>query len=106
MSDLLLPPEHRYAKLIEQRKNEDGSELSILNLGPTHPATHGIFQNILLMDGERIIDGEPTVGYIPRFRKNCRKQAVLPDNTPYRQDELLLIAHQQYGLVDDSGEGP
>ncbi|MGQ2982987.1 NADH-quinone oxidoreductase subunit D [Flavobacterium sp.] len=79
MSDLLLPPEHRYAKLIEQRKNEDGSELSILNLGPTHPATHGIFQNILLMDGERIIDGEPTVGYIHRaFEK-------IAENRPFYQ---------------------
>ena len=65
MSDLLLPPEHRYAKIIEQSKNEDGSEFSILNLGPSHPATHGIFQNILLMDGERVVDSEPTLGYIP-----------------------------------------
>ena len=57
MSDLLLPPELRYADIIKQRQNEDGSELSTLNLGPTHPATHGIFQNILLMDGERIVEG-------------------------------------------------
>lgn len=62
MSDLLLSPEHRYAKEIEKKRNEDGSELSVLNLGPTHPATHGIFQNILLMDGERILDAEPTIG--------------------------------------------
>lgn len=37
-----------------------------LNLGPTHPATHGVFQNILEMDGERIIKAESTVGYIHR----------------------------------------
>lgn len=41
-------------------------EYSILNLGPTHPATHGIFQNILKMDGEIIMEAEPTVGYIHR----------------------------------------
>ena len=34
---------------------------SILNLGPTHPATHGIFQNILTMDGEKIVSSEQTV---------------------------------------------
>ncbi|HMI06535.1 MAG TPA: NADH-quinone oxidoreductase subunit D [Flavobacterium sp.] len=79
MSDLLLPPELRYAGIIEKRKNEDGSELSILNLGPTHPATHGIFQNILLMDGERIVDGEATVGYIHRaFEK-------IAENRPFYQ---------------------
>ena len=79
MSDLLLPPELRYADVIIQRQNEDGSELSILNLGPTHPATHGIFQNILLMDGERIVDGEQTVGYIHRaFEK-------IAENRPFYQ---------------------
>ena len=83
MSDLLLPPEHRYAKIIEQSRNEDGSEFSILNLGPTHPATHGIFQNILLMDGERILDAEPTIGYIHRaFEKIC-------ENRPFYQINVL-----------------
>lgn len=83
MSDLLLPPEHRYAKIIEQSRNEDGSEFSILNLGPTHPATHGIFQNILLMDGERILDAEPTVGYIHRaFEK-------IAENRPFYQINVL-----------------
>ena len=79
MSELLLPPEHRYAKIIKERLNEDGSELSILNLGPTHPATHGIFQNILLMDGEKILEAEPTIGYIHRaFEK-------IAENRPFYQ---------------------
>ena len=42
------------------------NELTTLNLGPTHPATHGIFQNIFQMDGEKIVSGEQTIGYIHR----------------------------------------
>ncbi len=54
-------------------------EYSILNLGPTHPATHGIFQNVLKMDGETIIEATPTVGYIHRaFEK-------LAERRPYAQ---------------------
>ncbi len=54
-------------------------EYSTLNLGPTHPATHGIFQNILTMDGEIIIDSEQTVGYIHRaFEK-------IAEHRPYYQ---------------------
>ena len=66
MSDLLLVPEKRFEKQIKATKEKDGIELSILKLGPTHPATQGIFQNILLMDGERIINGKGTVGYVDR----------------------------------------
>ncbi len=83
MSDLLLSPEHRYAKIIEKTRYEQGNELSVLNLGPTHPATHGIFQNILLMDGEKIVDGEPTIGYIHRaFEK-------IAENRPFYQINVL-----------------
>ncbi|MHC5352697.1 NADH-quinone oxidoreductase subunit D [Myroides sp. LJL115] len=83
MSDLLLPPEQRYAKLIEEKFQQDGTELQILNLGPTHPATHGIFQNIILLDGEKVIDGEGTVGYIHRaFEK-------IAENRPFYQINVL-----------------
>ncbi|MEN9739562.1 MAG: hypothetical protein RLZZ318_1598 [Bacteroidota bacterium] len=52
---------------------------NILNLGPTHPATHGIFQNVLKMDGEIIVDAVPTVGYIHRaFEK-------IAEHRPYNQ---------------------
>jgi NADH-quinone oxidoreductase subunit D len=48
-----------------------------LNLGPTHPATHGVFQNILEMDGERIIKAESTVGYIHRaFEKIAERRPL------------------------------
>lgn len=55
--------------------NEEEKELSILNLGPTHPATHGIFQNVLKMDGEIIHEATPTVGYIHRaFEKLAERR--------------------------------
>ena len=50
-------------------------ELTTLNLGPTHPATHGIFQNILKMDGEKIVSSEQTIGYIHRaFEKIAERR--------------------------------
>ncbi len=58
-------------------------ELTTLNLGPTHPATHGIFQNILKMDGEKIVSGEQTIGYIHRaFEK-------IAERRPYYQITTL-----------------
>ena len=54
-------------------------QYTTLNLGPTHPATHGIFQNVLTMDGEQIIDAEQTIGYIHRaFEK-------IAEHRPYYQ---------------------
>jgi len=53
----------------------DLSELTTLNLGPTHPATHGIFQNVLTLDGEIILDTEQTIGYIHRaFEKLAERR--------------------------------
>lgn len=69
----------RFEEYIKEHAHDTDRELQILNLGPTHPSTHGIFQNILLMDGENIIDSEPTVGYIHRaFEK-------LAERRPYNQ---------------------
>lgn len=58
---------------------EEEKEYNTLNLGPTHPATHGIFQNILKLDGEIIVSSEPTIGYIHRaFEK-------IAEHRPYYQ---------------------
>ncbi len=58
------------------RNGEDyEADYTIINLGPTHPATHGVFQNILTMDGEIVIDSEQTVGYIHRaFEKIAERR--------------------------------
>jgi NADH-quinone oxidoreductase subunit D len=53
-----------------------------LNLGPTHPATHGVFQNILEVDGERIKSSESTVGYIHRAFEKLAERRPLYQVTP------------------------
>lgn len=55
---------------------------STLNLGPTHPATHGIFQNVLKMDGEIIVDAEPTIGYIHRAFEKLAERRPFYQITP------------------------
>ncbi|MBL7950228.1 MAG: NADH-quinone oxidoreductase subunit D [Flavobacteriales bacterium] len=67
------PPTDFWSKdLVEGR---DLSELTTLNLGPTHPATHGIFQNVLTLDGEIILHTEQTIGYIHRaFEKIAERR--------------------------------
>ena len=56
-------------------EGKDLRELTTLNLGPTHPATHGIFQNVLTLDGEIILDTEQTIGYIHRaFEKLAERR--------------------------------
>lgn len=44
-------------------------ETFILNLGPQHPATHGVLRIKLTMDGEYIEDGEPVIGYGHRMQE-------------------------------------
>ena len=67
-------PVHIHTEIHQPEK-----EYTILNLGPTHPATHGIFQNVLKMDGEIIVESQPTIGYIHRaFEK-------LAERRPYYQ---------------------
>jgi NADH-quinone oxidoreductase subunit D len=72
----------------ETKEQIDG-QLYTLNLGPTHPSTHGIFQNVLTMDGERILHAEQTVGYIHRAfekiseRRNFAQITTLTDRMNY-----------------------
>ncbi|GAB2649894.1 NADH-quinone oxidoreductase subunit D [Emticicia sediminis] len=74
MEDILIPKNTSDALALNRPIVED-TEFTTLNLGPTHPATHGIFQNILKMDGEKIVSGEQTIGYIHRaFEKIAERR--------------------------------
>ena len=38
----------------------------LLNMGPQHPSTHGVFRMVLWVDGEKVTDVEPYIGYLHR----------------------------------------
>lgn len=38
----------------------------VLNVGPQHPATHGVFRLLAQIDGEVLVDAEPVIGYMHR----------------------------------------
>lgn len=68
-------PERPDFWMLDHVEGRDLRELTTLNLGPTHPATHGIFQNVLTLDGEVILDAEQTIGYIHRaFEKLAERR--------------------------------
>lgn len=70
MSDIIFPN-------IKLPEGSIEKKTTTLNMGPTHPATHGVFQNILEMDGERVISSEQTVGYIHRaFEKIAERRPL------------------------------
>jgi len=68
--------------IIPAEKEEFVNDLTTLNLGPTHPATHGVFQNILQMDGEKIISGVSTIGYIHRAFEKIAEHRPFYQITP------------------------
>jgi len=64
--------EHHHIKLAEESLEK---QTTTINVGPTHPATHGVFQNIMEIDGERVISTDPTIGYIHRaFEKIAERR--------------------------------
>lgn len=50
-----------------------------INIGPQHPATHGVFRMVLTVDGEVVVDCEPYIGYLHRGLEK------LSENNDYRQ---------------------
>jgi NADH-quinone oxidoreductase subunit D len=54
------------AKLRNENLGDDIGEKMILNMGPSHPATHGVLRLVLELDGEIITKATPDVGFLHR----------------------------------------
>jgi NADH-quinone oxidoreductase subunit D len=68
----------------------------VLNIGPQHPATHGVLRLRLVVDGERVVHAEPIVGYMHRgaeklFEVRDYRQIIVLSN---RHDWLSAFANE------------
>ncbi len=55
----------------------------ILNMGPQHPSTHGVFRMVVRVDGETIIDLEPVMGYLHRNHEKIGERNTFLMNMPF-----------------------
>ncbi len=68
----------------------------VLNIGPQHPATHGVLRLRLVVDGERIVSADPVIGYMHRgaeklFEVRDYRQIIVLAN---RHDWLSAFANE------------
>ena len=79
-----------------QQKTDDlvGEKLT-LNMGPSHPATHGVLRLILELDGEVISKADPDVGYLHRGDEKIAENMQYNQFVPYtdRLDYLAPLAN-------------
>ncbi|WP_440008138.1 NADH-quinone oxidoreductase subunit D [Halomicrococcus sp. SG-WS-1] len=70
----------RHRNPLQADHRDEGSETMLLNIGPHHPATHGVLHLKTVLDGEQVADVEPDVGYLHR----CEEQMAQTGN--YRHE--------------------
>ena len=73
----------------------DIGEKMVLNMGPSHPATHGVLRLILELDGEIITKATPDVGYLHRGDEKIAENMQYNQFVPYtdRLDYLAPLAN-------------
>jgi len=70
---------------------EPGTELLTVNMGPSHPSTHGVLRLILTLDGERVVRVEPVMGYLHRGMEKIAENKTYTQFIPYT-DRLDYLA--------------
>ncbi|HSO11176.1 MAG TPA: NADH-quinone oxidoreductase subunit D [Anaerolineales bacterium] len=66
-------------------ESEDGmnTDRIVVNMGPHHPSTHGVFRAALTLDGETIVGLKPVVGYLHRNHDKIGERNTFLQNMPY-----------------------
>lgn len=74
------------------------TEPFILNMGPQHPSTHGVFRMRVTLDGEVVVDVEPVVGYLHRGIEKLAEGRTYTQNIPFT-DRLDYLASMTNNLA-------
>jgi NADH-quinone oxidoreductase subunit D len=74
----------------------DSNEL-IINMGPQHPATHGVLRVILKLDGEKVLGTECVIGYLHRGVEKIGENRTYTMFNPY-VDRMDYVAAVSNGL--------
>ena len=84
----------RAAAAAEQIQDDQGERM-VLNMGPSHPATHGVLRIVLELDGEVITKADPDVGYLHRGDEKIAENMTYTQFIPYtdRLDYLAPLAN-------------
>ncbi|MCL6517161.1 NADH-quinone oxidoreductase subunit D [Alicyclobacillus sp.] len=72
-------------------KDQVRTEEMLLNVGPQHPSTHGVFRLVVKISGETIIDAEPVIGYLHRGTEKLAEDLQYTQIIPYT-DRLDYLA--------------
>jgi NADH-quinone oxidoreductase subunit D len=87
----------RAARQFEQAQAESGplGEKLILNMGPSHPSTHGVLRVLLELDGEIVTSAMPDIGYLHRGDEKIAENMTYNQFVPYtdRLDYLAPLAN-------------
>jgi NADH-quinone oxidoreductase subunit C/D len=65
------------------KKGDLETEQIVVNLGPQHPSTHGVFRMVAVMDGETVADVKPVMGYLHRNHEKIGERNTFLQNMPF-----------------------
>ncbi|HLB47515.1 MAG TPA: NADH-quinone oxidoreductase subunit D [Anaerolineales bacterium] len=69
----------------------------VVNLGPQHPSTHGVFRMVVTLDGETIVELHPVMGYLHRNHEKIGERNTWLQNMPFT-DRLDYISSMSNNL--------